>query len=78
MSLNVDYAAGDAKMRSKYYYTMNGNYVTNVNQNNQANIKLKQQEGDTREPQKIAVEYNDNVIYPDKVRINCYYYRHGV
>ena len=20
--------------------------------------------------------YNDNVIYPDKVRLNCYYYRH--
>ena len=25
--------------------------------------------------QKIAVWYNDNVIYPDKVRLNCYYYR---
>lgn len=23
----------------------------------------------------IALWYNDNVIYPDKVRINCYYYR---
>jgi lipopolysaccharide/colanic/teichoic acid biosynthesis glycosyltransferase len=21
------------------------------------------------------VEYNDTVIYPDKVRLNCYYYR---
>ena len=26
--------------------------------------------------QEIAVEYNDTVIYPDKVRLNCYYYRH--
>lgn len=26
--------------------------------------------------QKLAVWYNDNVIYPDKVRLNCYYYRH--
>lgn len=26
--------------------------------------------------QEIAVLYNDNVIYPDKVRLNCYYYRH--
>ncbi len=26
--------------------------------------------------QELAVWYNDNVIYPDKVRINCYYYRH--
>lgn len=25
--------------------------------------------------QEIAVWYNDNVIYPDKVRLNCYYYR---
>lgn len=25
--------------------------------------------------QDIAVEYNDTVIYPDKVRLNCYYYR---
>ena len=26
--------------------------------------------------QEMAVWYNDNVIYPDKVRLNCYYYRH--
>ena len=25
--------------------------------------------------QELAVWYNDNVIYPDKVRLNCYYYR---
>ena len=31
--------------------------------------------GDTRPDQDIAVEYNDTVIYPDKVRLNCYYYR---
>ena len=24
----------------------------------------------------LAVWYNDTVIYPDKVRLNCYYYRH--
>ena len=35
-----------------------------------------QAEGDKRSMQEIAVEYNDKVIYPDKVRINCYYYRH--
>lgn len=39
-------------------------------------VVRKQAEGDTREAQEIAVEYNDNVIYPDKVRLNCYYYRH--
>lgn len=26
--------------------------------------------------QDVAVWYNDNIIYPDKVRLNCYYYRH--
>lgn len=39
-------------------------------------VAQKQKEGDSRPAQEIAVEYNDNVIYPDKVRLNCYYYRH--
>lgn len=30
----------------------------------------------TMTDQEMAVWYNDNVIYPDKVRLNCYYYRH--
>lgn len=39
-------------------------------------VVQKQKEGDTRDAQEIAVEYNDNVIYPDKVRINRYYLHH--
>lgn len=39
-------------------------------------VVKRQAEGDTRSMQEIATEYNDNVIYPDKVRLNCYYYRH--
>lgn len=39
-------------------------------------VAHKQEEGDTRPMQEIAIEYNDNIIYPDKVRLNCYYYRH--
>ena len=39
-------------------------------------VAQKQKDGDTRPMQEIAIEYNDNVIYPDKVRLNCYYYRH--
>ena len=31
---------------------------------------------DSMSDQELAVWYNDNVIYPDKVRLNCYYYRH--
>ena len=38
-------------------------------------VAKKQASGDTRPAQDIAVEYNDEVIYPDKVRLNCYYYR---
>ena len=38
-------------------------------------VAQRQQQGDTRNAQDIAVEYNDTVIYPDKVRLNCYYYR---
>lgn len=30
----------------------------------------------TMTDQEIAVWYNENFIYPDKVRLNCYYYRH--
>ena len=39
-------------------------------------VAKKQAEGDTRSMQDIAIEYNDKFIYPDKVRLNCYYYRH--
>lgn len=39
-------------------------------------VAQRQKEGDSRPAQDIAVEYNDTVIYPDKVRLNCYYYRH--
>lgn len=39
-------------------------------------VASRQAAGDTRTMQDIAVEYNDKVIYPDKVRLNCYYYRH--
>lgn len=38
-------------------------------------VTKKQKEGDLRDAQEIAVEYNDYVIYPDKVKLNCYYYR---
>ena len=39
-------------------------------------VAKRQAEGDTRPMQEIATEYNDTVIYPDKVRLNCCYYRH--
>lgn len=39
-------------------------------------VAKKKKEGDTRDEQEIALEYNDQVLYPDKVRINRYYLHH--
>lgn len=39
-------------------------------------VANKQAEGDNRSMQEIAEEYNDKIIYPDKVRINRYYLHH--
>ena len=39
-------------------------------------VSKRQAEGDGRTIQEMATEYNDNVIYPDKVRLNKYYYEH--
>ena len=39
-------------------------------------VKEKQHSGDKRTAQEIAEEYNNQVIYPDKVRINRYYIEH--
>lgn len=51
------------------------NAVSNTNDTNHTN-RLTQQEIDRMSDQEVAMWYNDNVIYPDKVRLNCYYYRH--
>ena len=37
---------------------------------------LTQEQIDSMSDQELAVWYNDNVIYPDKVRINLYYLDH--
>lgn len=39
-------------------------------------VSQKHAIGDGRPMQDIAVEYNDKVIYPDKVRLNLYYLDH--
>lgn len=49
--------------------------VTQISQRSQINWLTKEQI-DGMTDQELAVWYNDNVIYPDKVRLNCYYYRH--
>lgn len=37
---------------------------------------VKRPDFDKMSDQELAVWYNDNVLYPDKVRLNCYYYHH--
>ena len=49
--------------------------VTQISQRSQINWLTKEQI-DGMTDQELAVWYNDHVIYPDKVRLNCYYYRH--
>ena len=49
--------------------------VTQRSQRSQINWLTKEQI-DGMTDQELAVWYNDHVIYPDKVRLNCYYYRH--
>ena len=39
-------------------------------------VAQRQASGDEREVQEIAIEYNDKILYPDKVRLNSYYYHH--
>ena len=39
-------------------------------------FSLTQEQIDKMSDQELAVWYNDNVIYPDKVRLNSYYYHH--
>ena len=39
-------------------------------------VKKIKAEGDERSEEAIALWYNDNVIYPDKVIINCFYLKH--
>ena len=48
--------------------------VRNLNDNDNDNLSLPENVKEMTD-QEIAVWYNDNVIYPDKVRLNCYYYR---
>lgn len=55
-------------------YRLEDEYLANARKlvaNLNVNLDL-----DSMSDQELAVWYNDNVIYPDKVRLNCYYYRH--
>jgi lipopolysaccharide/colanic/teichoic acid biosynthesis glycosyltransferase len=55
-------------------YRLEDEYLANA-RNLVANLDPKPSISfDSMSDQEIATWYNDNVIYPDKVRLNCYYY----
>ena len=65
-----------AQIRSHTESTDNTERVVSKTNGTIHTNRLTQEEIDWMSDQEVAVWYNDNVIYPDKVRLNCYYYRH--
>ena len=65
---------GPATLKYRSEDEMIAEFVSEV-KNNKSTVKngLAIPQGLT--DQELAEWYNDNVIYPDKVRLNCYYYR---
>ena len=64
---------GPATLKYRLEDEMIADYISKM-KNEESSMKNGIPAGLTE--QEIAVWYNDNVIYPDKVRLNCYYYRH--
>ena len=64
---------GPATLKYRLEDEMIADYISKM-KNEESRMKNGIPAGLTEE--EIAVWYNDNVIYPDKVRLNCYYYRH--
>lgn len=63
---------GPATLKYRHEDEMIAEWVRN--QRNHGVVELRKM--DKMSDQELAIWYNDNVIYPDKVRLNCYYYRH--
>ena len=65
-----------AQIRSHAESTDNTERVVSGSKSEENRIDNLPENIDKMSDQELAVWYNDNVIYPDKVRINCYYYHH--
>lgn len=68
---------GPATLKYRVEDEMIAEFVKQVKEGTNEQVKAIQNAPDfTRMTDlEIAVWYNDHVIYPDKVRLNCYYYR---
>jgi len=70
---------GPATLKYRLEDEMIADFVCNQRNHGATELRsygLSQSQIDGMSDQELAVWYNDNVIYPDKVRLNCYYYRH--
>ena len=67
---------GPATLKYRLEDEMIADYIRRVRNEELGMRNEGQPDFSTMSDQEVAVWYNDNVIYPDKVRLNCYYYRH--
>lgn len=67
---------GPATLKYRLEDEMIAEYICRVRSEEGGRGKEKLVDFSCMTDQEVAVWYNDNVIYPDKVRLNCYYYRH--
>lgn len=70
---------GPATLKYRLEDEMIADFVSNQRNHGATELRnygLSQEQIDSMADQEIAVWYNDHVIYPDKVRLNCYYYHH--
>ena len=65
-----------ANARTLVTELINGSSQSSSKLSKNLSENLKKIDLEKMSDQEVAVWYNDNVIYPDKVRLNCYYYRH--
>lgn len=69
---------GPATLKYRVEDEMIAEFVTEVKSGKNKKVKAFADAPDFTKmsDQEIAVWYNDHIIYPDKVRLNCYYYCH--
>lgn len=65
---------GPATLKYRLEDEMIADFVCEI-KNEKLKVKNGLQIPEGLSDQELAVWYNDNIIYPDKVRLNCYYYR---
>lgn len=69
---------GPATLKYRLEDEMIASFVANIRTGKELNLQGISPPANYKEmtDQELAVWYNDSVIYPDKVRLNKYYYEH--